>query len=361
MWIFPKYKTNLTFGHAQGQYGAFNKNVRRNWGVWPMWISSANDKGFLATASTIVYDDNGRVDGRGLWAAPSITGNQWYDCDFDDQGHSYFAGNGTVKRDIMSSTQLWLNTSTQSSIDYSVGYNNNFIYIGSQDSIQTLRKVDTNGNLIWSKGITSSRITSITFDESNNIYVCGLYTGVGYNGIVAKYDESGNQLWSAYTPSELLDIKYYNKSPQIAPIYIGCVWQNNSGTANDGAIHLRSSDGVDAGYFGNELRNRNTTANNGYYSIEVNDRYVIAIDEEGNTQGLDVYMRNLNTLTASMTASQFGVSVPRLTDLELYEDTLYYCDFDEQRIYRVSSTFSRVEESWRVASQPRAIKMKKTY
>lgn len=28
MWIFPKYKTNLTFGHAKGQYGAFNGNIR---------------------------------------------------------------------------------------------------------------------------------------------------------------------------------------------------------------------------------------------------------------------------------------------------------------------------------------------
>lgn len=361
MWIFPKYKTNLTFSHAKGLYGAFHKNVRRNWGIWPMWISSANDKGFIATASTIVYDDRSSPDGRGLWAASSITGVQWHGCDFDDHGYSYFCGNlGTTKRDIMTNAQIWSTQSSPGTIEHDVKYNNGFVYVASGDPTKCLKKLDLNGNLIWSVGITSSTLFSIAFDESNNIYVCGRYGGVQGDGIIAKYDESGSQIWSVFTGPEMLDIKYYNKSPQIAPLYIGCIWQNNPGTGNDGAIHLRQTDGTDAGYFGSELINRNISLN-GYYAIEVNERYVIAVDKEGNTQGIDVYMRTLNSLTASMTASQLGIAIPRIKDLELYDDNLYFCDFDQNRIYRTNPTFSRIDESWRVAAQPQAIRMKKTY
>ena len=373
MWIFPKYKTNLTFGHAQGQYGAFNKNVRRNWGVWPMWISSANDKGFLATASTIVYDDKSSPDGRGLWVASTfsnpinatpanvvpIDGTQWYGCEFDDEGHTYFCGiYGTTKRGIMDKNQVWINTSTQSNTDYVVRYNNGFLYIGSDDFYDRLRKVDKNGNTIWSRGntsgLTSSTILSIDFDESNNIYICGQNFAGGGNGIIAKYDESGNQLWSVYTGSIMYDVKYYNKSPQTAPLYFA------SGGGGSGAglgyIHLRQTNGTDAGYFGTKLTER---GNDYYTDVEVNDRYVMAAAPQGDA--IDVYMRNLN----SWTASYIDTNLMEITDLELYEDNLYFSDRASfggpPTIYRLNGTFSRIEESWQVSSYVRAIRMKKTY
>jgi streptogramin lyase len=370
MWIFPKYKTNLTFGHAQGQYGAFNKNVRRNWGVWPMFVSSTNYKGFQATASTIVYDDNGRIDGRTLWVASTfsnpinatpvnIFGSQWNSCDFDDEGYTYFSGSyGTTKRGIMDKNQIWVTQSAAGNTDYVVRYNNGGVYVGSQNSSQALRKYDKSGNFQWSVGLTGSRVYSIDFDESNNIYVCGIAISQPGVGIIAKYNESGTQIWSAWTDTIMYDLKYFSNQ-----LYIGCQWDNNTGSANDGAIHLRSTDGVDLGYFGNELRNRNTSAGNGYYAIEVSNQYVIGIDEEGSTQGLDVYNRNLNSLTASLTAS---VLPTRMKDLEFDQDgNFWFCDYDTQRIYRLNATFSRIEENFQVGGAAGgglySFRMKKTY
>jgi hypothetical protein len=356
MWFYPKYKTEQTFNNiAKGLYGTFKGNIRRNWGVWPMWISSANDKGFVATASTIVFNDKSTVDGRGLWTSGTSYSLQSWSCDFDDLGYSYFSGNyGTIKRDIMTSTQIWGNTTSYitNATDYVVRYNDNAVYIGSDDFYKPLRKVDTNGNELWSalyntsNALTSSTIYSIVFDDSNNVYVCGKYSA--NDGVVAKYDSSGNQLWTRYTTNELYDISIYSNA-----LYIAC--QNN---ANRG-VHIRLTDGSDSGFFGtNGALTRSSTE---YNNVVVTDQYIIVSSPNGTFAGIDLYNRSDLAFTASYTAS----NIFEISDLELYNNTLYFSDRGgggfSQKISRMNATFSRIEESWSPANLTNAIKLKTTY
>jgi len=67
-----------------------------------------------------------------------------------------------------------------------------------------LTKLDTNGSVLWEKKFGTSRndtARGIAMDSAGNIYVTGEFAGYGSfnlgnnNGFLAKYDQSGNQLW----------------------------------------------------------------------------------------------------------------------------------------------------------------------
>lgn len=367
MWIFPKFKTNQTFnGIAKGLYGTFKGNVRRNWGVWPLWIVATNQKGYLATASTIVFDDKGDVDGRGLWVASTFSvpvtktpenifgGVSWQSCDFDDEGYAYFSGQyGTIKRDIMSSRQIWgvTNSYITTATDKVIRYNDGALYIGSDDFYKPLRKIDKDGNELWSalyntsSALTSSTIYSIAFDDSNNVYVCGIRT-TSPVGIVAKYDSSGNQIWSRYYSKGLYDIALYSNAMYIAI---------DDSLGSNPSIHIRLTDGTDSGLFGT---NSNVTKGYGYANVEVDSRYIYA----SSLQMVDLYNRS----NLALTASYVNNNLLEIVDIELYDGTLYFLDRGgfggPATIYKLNATYSRVDESWALGySSTHAMRLKKTY
>jgi hypothetical protein len=83
---------------------------------------------------------------------------------------------------------------------WSVGSFDGNPVVGTQDAF--ILKLDRNGSKIWSKqiGVASgaTNITSISSDSSKNIYISGSVDRAdsGTNGVIYKFDQSGNQLWT---------------------------------------------------------------------------------------------------------------------------------------------------------------------
>ncbi|MDD2890824.1 MAG: SBBP repeat-containing protein [bacterium] len=86
--------------------------------------------------------------------------------------------------------------------------NNNYVYMAgtSYDSITkydyVLVKYDSNGNIVWDRKYSGlingkDRITAITIDTNNNVYVTGGSDGSGtdYDYATIKYNSSGDTVW----------------------------------------------------------------------------------------------------------------------------------------------------------------------
>ncbi len=93
---------------------------------------------------------------------------------------------------------------------------------GTQDGF--VAKFNESGNLLWSTyygGAGYENIYSVTLDESNNIFIAGITTsdtgiatsgsyhssfGGYYDGFAAGFDSSGNRLWGTYFGSDGYDV-----------------------------------------------------------------------------------------------------------------------------------------------------------
>ena len=327
------------------KYPAYNKNVERWWVEWPMWIASGilNSKGYQATQS-VIMPDNGR---NRLWT--STAGGYAESCDFDEYGYSYFCGiNGTIKRDIMTDTQIWATSS--GSTEYTIRTNDDYVYIGTANASRKLRKLDLNGNLIWQKSHTASYFTGIDFDSLGNIYAIG-------GDYIEKYNPDGTNVFSILESGDAFyDIKIYGSNIYCAVAY----GATSAKWSNDGAVKVYDLDGNAVKRFGTELINRNFFGNY-YQSIEVDANYVYVVDEDGGGQGIDIYGRTSYALTFSAyTTTLLGVSAIR--DLELNESgALVLSDFTGGNIYQLSSTFSSVR-NWETGyTGVKGIRFKKTY
>ncbi|MCX6209796.1 MAG: SBBP repeat-containing protein, partial [Bacteroidetes bacterium] len=99
------------------------------------------------------------------------------------------------------------------------GTNGNAVTLNTPNGIRTngyIAKHDKDGNLLWVKNIYSSSVSmakKLILDASNNIYVCGIFSGTvdldpspstynltiaggSYSTYIAKYDANGNFLWA---------------------------------------------------------------------------------------------------------------------------------------------------------------------
>jgi len=331
------------------KYPAFNQNVERWWVEWPMWIAAGvfNSKGYQATQS-VIMPDNGR---NRLWT--STTGNHAESCDFDEYGYSYFCGvDGTIKRDIMTSTQIWATSS--GSTEYIIRTNSDYVYIGTANASRKLRKLDLNGNLVWQKSHTSSFFRGIDFDSFGNIYAIG-------GDYIEKYNPDGTNVFSILetsTGAAFYDIKIYGSNIYCAVAY----GATSAKWSNDGAIKVYDLDGNAVRRFGVELRNRNFFSNY-YQAIEVDANYVYVVDEDGqSSQGLDIYGRTSYALTFSQYTDVLTSGAYRISDLELNESgNLVMSDFTGGNIYQLSSTFSYVR-NWETGyTGVKGIRFKKTY
>ena len=101
---------------------------------------------------------------------------------------------------------------------YSIKYKNNYVYVagttrnGDGTDIMLITKLDTDGVQVWSKTIDNdpqggSHIESITVDNLDNIYVCGLKNGRedGITNFYLKLSSSGNLLWGKKITNTLSD------------------------------------------------------------------------------------------------------------------------------------------------------------
>ncbi|MHA1342927.1 MAG: SBBP repeat-containing protein [Promethearchaeota archaeon] len=86
-----------------------------------------------------------------------------------------------------------------------VDSNNNIYLVGTFSNISAdiiILKYDSSGVLLWkrcwSKGLQNDNGTNIAVDSGDNIYVIGYtWSGSEYDGILIKYNSSGNLIWSA--------------------------------------------------------------------------------------------------------------------------------------------------------------------
>ena len=117
----------------------------------------------------------------------------------------------TGKLNTVSNTNEWnllLDSGDYVDFGYSIKYKNNFIYLTGQtrntnaNNIIIITKLDTDGNQIWTKTIDNdplgSRGESITVDNLDNVYVCGFKDSNVDNSdnFYLKLDSLGNIVWT---------------------------------------------------------------------------------------------------------------------------------------------------------------------
>jgi hypothetical protein len=127
--------------------------------------------------------------------------------------------------------------------------------VGSNDIF--VAKYDVSGNLLWAKSAGGSEYEkgiAVAYDNSGNVYVCGLYTGTVIFGgtttihntnngtadlFVAKYDADGNFLWVRHAGSPGRDEAKGIKCDAAGNVYItgmyseGCVFESQTLTTHN--------------------------------------------------------------------------------------------------------------------------------
>ena len=183
-----------------GECIIFNNNY-----LWLFYSDYGDDGGI----SIIQMDTTGNEIGNWNFTTDVYTAFG-YEIDVDENNNVYFVGyqnNGTAQQICIGK----LNTTT-SNIDWvfnmgdvngeeglGIKYSNGFVYTTGYASngfsnIAVINKMDTNGNLIWSKSsnIAASALT-ITVDTTGNVYVGG--TDDNTNGLLFALDSNGNKLY----------------------------------------------------------------------------------------------------------------------------------------------------------------------
>lgn len=299
MWLHRK---------TNNKYNRFQGNVERWWVEVPMFITSGNSKGFQYEPTVIGWSGD---DDRFLWQSVtysdprtwpiqsqlSISGNDFYSCDVDRFGYTYFSGTrGTLKRDIMTDKQIW-GTSSGTSRDNVVKVNSDYVYIGSNDSTKKLKKLDLDGVQQWSVNATMS-VIDLGFDSSNNIYCIGI-------DYLIKFDTSGSQVWSIFETRGFNSITINNDT-----LYCGGQYgSTGSGWSQNGAVYVYDTSGNKVRRFGAEVYNRDASGQ--YSRVEMNDRYFICLQDGGGY--IDVYNKSDYSFTASLVTGGGAVSTDTIS------------------------------------------------
>jgi len=140
------------------------------------------------------------------------TDEDMYDIVVDGSGNFYVTGYGTNT----STNQLTVfkgnfsGISWQQGINFTAGQNDygysialdgasppNVYAFGNSDANGSeLVKLDNNGNVLWSVGITGAGVygNAVSVDSAGNSYTVSAY-GDDYTAVVAKYDTNGNLVW----------------------------------------------------------------------------------------------------------------------------------------------------------------------
>jgi hypothetical protein len=131
------------------------------------------------------------------------------------------------------------------------GSNETIVFVGSPITLTCtasndifVAKYDVSGSLIWARsagGIEYEKSTSVTYDNSGNVYICGLYTGtVTFGGnttincttddyadmFVAKYDANGNFQWVRHAGSTGRDEAKSIKCDAAGNVYVAGFFSN---------------------------------------------------------------------------------------------------------------------------------------
>jgi hypothetical protein len=178
-WIRQFGNTNCDFAYGVSSDGRGNAYVTGHFGDglnWSIFGANPNARGGVDDGFLEKYDNTGAL----LWTS-SVHTSQYDDCSAvssDNLGNAYITGNTAGN----------------------LGGSN----AGGDDAY--VSKYDPNGNLIWCRQLGSTaddKGFSVTVDQSRNVYIGGYTLGaIGGpssgkgNAFVAKYDESGNPIWT---------------------------------------------------------------------------------------------------------------------------------------------------------------------
>lgn len=134
-----------------------------------------------------------------VWQRPSTVGIP-HGITVTGTGHVYVIGSSGMARYSNSGNLLWTKTGTS----YRVGVNSKIVASGSSlyvRNLDTIRKYDANGKLLWSKlqgGLKTLVIQDVSADTSGNLYLSGKYEAgaSNWNPFVRKLNAYGTSLWT---------------------------------------------------------------------------------------------------------------------------------------------------------------------
>jgi hypothetical protein len=172
-----------------------------------------------------------------------------------------------VAKYTSSGTLSWIRTAGGVTGDYAWGVacDNTYVYVsgeieGSNETITFVgspitltcyasndifvAKYDVSGNLLWARsagGIDYEKSTSVAYDNSGNVYICGLYCGIVTFGgsttinctssgvadiFIAKYDANGNFQWVQHAGSNGRDEAKSIKCDAAGNVYVTGMYSN---------------------------------------------------------------------------------------------------------------------------------------
>jgi len=105
-----------------------------------------------------------------------------------------------------------------------------YIYVVLGSSIVALVKIDSSGNVIWSRtltGVTNTSGNSIAIDSSNNIIISSYHYVTPYENYIVKYDSGGNLLWQRSLDSSGTDYIVGLVCDSLNNIYV-LIWNSTS-------------------------------------------------------------------------------------------------------------------------------------
>lgn len=203
--------------------------------------------------------------------------------------------------------------STEEAYDIKRSYDGRYTILGVRSYIGLMINLNTDGSVNWGKTYSESTGQETflnSFDTTNdNGYVsCGIVdSGVGtqdWDGLIIKLDSSGNMLWSKKYPGIAYDsLNYINQTTDNGYIVIGTTSSYGAGgydiwimkTDNSGNMIWQKTYGGPSGDYGQQIKQTNDggfilIGNTLSYSLGNNyDVWVIKIDGNGNLQWQKIF------------------------------------------------------------------------
>lgn len=219
--IVDNFDNVYVAGTSNSDYLAIKYDTRGN----QLWLARYNG-GYVDEATGMVVDTAGNVYIFGdSWRYPNEGGGGYLVVKYDKDGNKLL----TVKH---LAPEWWI---VYYPADLAVDASENIYITGSGGTV----KYDKNGAQIWGIITPISRISSVTLDESNNVYIAGstdFYRLSDRDYVIIKYDSGGNELWRVFyngtgNHGDILTDLFMDESGQ--SIYVTGHSLGDNGTSDD--------------------------------------------------------------------------------------------------------------------------------
>jgi outer membrane protein assembly factor BamB len=207
----------------------------------------------------------------------------------------------TVRKIDSSGNQIWSFTGHTADVNSVVVDSNGFIYSGSTDT--TVRKIDSNGTQVWSFTGHTSFVFGVAVDNNGNVY------SVGNDNTVRKINSSGTQVWSFTGHTDRIwDVAVDNNGNVYSSSRDGTVrkidssgnqiWVFSPSAGASQAVTVDDNGNVYAGFNDNTVRKINSSGTQVWsFTGHTNIINGVAVDNNGNVYsvGNDTTVRKIDS------------------------------------------------------------------